>query len=151
MAATFCSGFNSARTSSSFNSARNVRRRPCGRRSKPRCANLRAQFLHDRGGLRADVVAQNDAAQQIAFGNPDLGDFGAPTSGTAFRSGFACPPKLKLELQHVRGSGGRRSISHSRPSRDNSCRAALPQALAGDGFKMVELERLKFFAVCRGA
>ncbi len=77
MASTFCSGFNSARTSSSFNCSRKMfRRRLAVAGQNHRAQTFVPQFLNDAGGLRADVVAQNDAAQQIAALDPDLGKTG---------------------------------------------------------------------------
>ena len=86
---------------------------------------LIAQLLDDRRRLRADVVAQNDPAKQIAFGQPDFGKAGVRDRN--LRDVF-CAFALREPLA---------------PSKQTILAVAFrQQTLAGDGFKMVERERL---------
>ena len=92
------------------------------------------QFFHEVTGLRADVVAQDEPAEQAAFGQPD------------FR-------EARLGGRHLSDDGGVRALSQPFAAAQQATVAIAPgaQALAGDGFEVGQFERLQalLFAVAR--
>ncbi len=85
------------------------------------------QFLNHGGRLRADVVAQNDPAQQIVFFNPDLGEAGVGSR----RPG-----------DDVRVAAFRDPIAST--ERTDGAVPVCPQALPGYGFELLKFNRLQF-------